>query len=224
MQDTLTLLAQHHNDGHKFMQLMKESADNRFNEAFWAVWAEWIAPVLSDPPQIADYGCGPGPLLESLRERYPQGRLIGVEYAPWMLEELDSDRYEVIEHDLHEAHLPIADNSLDAITLIYGLHEMVHPTRLLQSIHRCLKPGGRSLIVDWVRAPLEDYIASQAGEDIFDENTSNETLSEIFTHFMEHNRYSRDDVAWMLQRVGFTLLENAPLPNRQFGRWVVEKA
>ncbi|OAD23444.1 Methyltransferase type 11 domain protein [Candidatus Thiomargarita nelsonii] len=223
MQDTLTTLAQHHVDGQKFMQVMKDTAANRFDDAFWAVWADWISPVLSEPPQIADFGSGPGMLLQKLYDRYPQAHLIGVECAPWMLAELDKSRYKVIEHDLHEANLPIADNSLDAIIAIFVIHEMTQPIQLLQSIHRCLKPGGRCLIVDWVRVPLDGYIASEATEDIFDSNTSHDTLSNIFTHFMEHNRYSRDDVAWMLQRMGFSVLENAPLQKGRFGQWIVEK-
>jgi ubiquinone/menaquinone biosynthesis C-methylase UbiE len=223
MQDTLTTLSQHHGDGQKFMQRMKDRAAKHFDDAFWAAWANWIAPVLSEPPQIADFGSGPGMLLQKLHDRYPQAHLIGVECAPWMLAELDSSRFKVIEHDLHEPNLPIADNSLDAIAAIFVIHEMTQPIRLLQSIHRCLKPGGRCIIVDWVRAPLDGYIAVQATEDIFDSNTRHETLCNIFTHFMEHNRYSRDDVTWLLQRMSFSVLENVPLQEGRFGRWVVEK-
>jgi len=40
---------------------------------------------------------------------------------------------------------------------------------------------------------------------------------------MEHNRYSRQDVAWMLEQIGFKVLENVPLKEGRFGRWVVEK-
>jgi len=224
MPDTLNTLAQHHGgDGQKFMQLMQETAAGRFDEAFWAVWADWIAPILSEPAQIADFGSGPGALLQPLRERYPQARFIGVECAPYMLDMLDNSLYEVIDHDLQQPNLPIADNSLDAITAIFCLHETSQPIRLLQSIQRCLKPGGRSLIIDWVRAPLESYIAAETSEDIFDNQTSHETLNNLFTHFMEHNRYSRQDVAWMLEQIGFKVLENVPLKEGRFGRWVVEK-
>jgi arsenite methyltransferase len=223
MQETLTSLTQHHRDGHKFVQTMKDTATNRFDDTFWATWAKWIAPALSDAPQIADFGCGPGILLQLLRDRYPNAHLTGVEYAPYMLEAMDNNLYDVISHDLHEPNLPIANNSLDAIANIFCIHELVQPIRLLQSIHCCLKPGGRCLITDWVRGPLDNYIAAQATDNIFDNSTSHETLSDIFTHFMEHNRYSRDDVAWMLQRTGFTILENVPLKAGNFGQWVVEK-
>jgi len=223
MQDTLTTLAEHHGDGENFRQLMIDTAAKRFDQGFWENWESWISPVLSESAQIADFGSGPGILLQNLRKRYPKARLIGVECAPWMLETTEKSHYELIEHDLHQANMPIADNSLDAITAIFVLHEMTQPIQFLKSIHRCLKKGGRGLIVDWVRAPLEIYLANQASEDIFANKNSHEELSNLFTHFTEHNRYSREDVAWMLQRIGFRVLENVPLQEGRFGRWVVEK-
>jgi ubiquinone/menaquinone biosynthesis C-methylase UbiE len=221
MQETLTTLAEHHGDGEIFRQLMKDTAAKRFDEGFWENWENWIAPVLSQPAQIADFGSGPAILLQNLRDRYPEAHLIGVECAPWMLE-VENSHYELIEHDLHQANIPITDNSLDAITAIFVIHELTQPIQFLKSIHRCLKPGGRGLIVDWVRAPLETYLIHQNYADIFSANNHDE-LSNLFTHFMEHNRYSRDDVAWMLQQIGFKVLENVPLQEGCFGRWVVEK-
>lgn len=220
MQDTLTILAQHHGEGQEFMQKMKDTAPNRFDDKFWAQWHEWIAPVLSDSPQIADFGCGPAMLLKSLHERYPTACLKGVECAPWMLVTLDDSCYEVIAHDLQAPNLPIKKNSLDAITAIFVVHEMIQPIQLLQSIYTCLKPGGRCLIIDWVRISLETYMTSESSDDIFDSN-KHDTLSKLFSHFMEHNRYSRDDITWMLQQSGFTILEN--LQEERIGRWVVEK-
>jgi ubiquinone/menaquinone biosynthesis C-methylase UbiE len=230
MRDALTLLEEHHRDGPQFMQLMKDTATNRFDGSFWATWETWIIPILSKVPQIADFGCGPGMLLKSLREHYPEARLIGIEYAPWMLEVLEKDLYKVIEHDLHKPNLPIADNSLDAITNIICIHEMSQPIRLLQSIYRCLKPKGRCLISDWVRAPLNDYIAAWGdftpeanSNNIFDEQIGHDILSDIFTHFMEHNRYTRKDIVWMLRSVGFSILEDSPLQEGRFRQWILEK-
>jgi ubiquinone/menaquinone biosynthesis C-methylase UbiE len=222
MQDTLTALAEHHGDGEKFRQLMKDTAAKRFDEDFWVNWEDWIAPVLSQPAQLADFGSGPAILLQHLRERYPEAHLIGVECAPWMLE-IENSHYELIRHDLHEENIPIADNSLDAITAIFVIHELTQPIQFLKSIHRCLKLGGRGLIVDWVRVPLETYLVNQASEDIFVNANNHNILSNLFTHFMEHNRYSRDDIVWMLEQIGFRVLENVPLQNGRFGRWVVEK-
>jgi arsenite methyltransferase len=219
--NTLNLLEQHHVDGENFKQLMIATAPNRFNDEFWATWNQWIAPVLSEPAVIADFGCGPGSLLNSLRDRYPTAKLIGVECASWMMEDSELRRYELIEHDLQEPNLAIADNSLDAITNIVCIHELSQPITLLQSIHRCLKPGGRCLITDWVRAPLELYMAYEAKDDIF--NINHNDLSNLFTHFMEHNRYSNEDVAWLLLQLNFKILDNVTLKNGRFGQWIVEK-
>jgi SAM-dependent methyltransferase len=221
MQDTLTQLAQHHRDSKKFVQKIKETAEKRFGLEFWKAWDIHIVPVLSEKPKIADFGCGPGMLLEYLRARYSQAELIGVEYAPYMLEELDSSRYQVIEHDLNKANLPIADNSLDAITSIFCIHEMIQPIRLLQSIHRCLKPGGRCFIIDWERESLESYVAEQTTDDLFDKKINDETLGELFTHFMEHNRYTFSDLLWLFEQTGFTVLENRRFQKDRFRRWCI---
>lgn len=219
--NTLNLLEQHHVDGENFKQLMIATAPNRFNDQFWATWNQWIAPVLGEPAAIADFGCGPGSLLNSLRDHYPTAKLIGVECASWMMEDSEQRRYELIEHDLQDPNLPIADNSLDAITNIVCIHELSQPITLLQSIHRCLKPGGRCLITDWVRAPLELYMTHEAKDDIF--NTNHKDLSNLFTHFMEHNRYSNEDVAWLLLQLNFNILDNVSLKDGRFGQWIVEK-
>jgi SAM-dependent methyltransferase len=223
MQDTLALLKQHHGDGAQFVQKTKETAKRRFDDNFWKAWRSFIVPVLSDPAQIADLGCGPGNLLQDLRRSYPQARLIGVEYAPYMLAELDNQAFEVINHDLHEPNLSIASDSLDAITNVFCIHEMNQPICLLQTIYRCLKPGGRCLIMDWVREPLKNYISSQTGYQIFDFQTPHHILTDIFNHFVEHNRYTVNDITWLLQGIGFTLLEQIPLPQGSFAQWIVEK-
>lgn len=221
MNDTLTLLKQHHNDGEKFVELMKNSAIERFNAHFWDNWAKWLTPVLSEIPQIADFGCGPGMLLQLLRTHYPQAHLIGVEYAPYMLEALDKEAFHIVVHDLHESALPIRLNSIDVITLSYCLHELSQPVTALQSAYEVLKPGGRCLIMDWVRVPLITYLTSQTTQDIL--TMDNAVLKDTFTHFTEHNRYHADDVSWLLQKVGFTILEQAEGKSEQFMRWVVEK-
>jgi len=223
MQDALTQLAQHHRDSQKFVQKMKDTAIERFSSDFWNTWDIYMLPVLTETPKIADFACGTGFLLNALRERYPQSHLIGVEYAPYMLAELDSSCYEVIEHDLNKANLPITDNSLDIITNIFCIHELVQPVRLLQSIYRCLKPGGRCLVIDWEREAIENYIASQTTQDIFGDNISDEALGNIFTHFMEHNRYTPTDILWLFKKTGFATVESSSFQKSYFRQWIIEK-
>ena len=227
MTDILSLLVKHHRNGDEFARLMQETADKRFDDGFWSLWEQWIEPVLKEHPKIADLGCGPGVLLKKLRARYPTAMLTGVEYAPYMLKALDNSENKVVIHDLHQTDLSIPDNSQDVMTFIHSLHELIYPTRALQSAHRCLKKGGRCLIIDWVRMPLKDYLAGSAHmyteEDIFSDKITHTELHDVFHHFTEHNRYSVEDIDWLLEKVGFTTLEKTEYHSKQFALWVVEK-
>lgn len=45
--------------------------------------------------------------------------------------------------------LPFADNSFDCVCIAFGLRNVTHKERALQSINRVLKPGGRLLVLEF---------------------------------------------------------------------------
>jgi len=215
---TIAMLEKHHG-GAAFTQVMRDTALGRFDQGFWATWRQWIEPILSQPPVIADFGCGPAMLLHLLREKYPDAKLFGVEFAPYMIEAIDKNLCELVVHDLHQSQVAIADHSLDAVISVHVLHELNQPLSNLREIRRCLKPGGRAIVMDWIRAPLADYLAAQQ----HDINSLNDNkLADVFTHFMEHNRYTQEDMTWLLEQMGFQVLYEETLQGGRFGRWVVE--
>jgi len=224
LQQTQDMLAKHHRDGEAFVQLMKDTYAGRFNDDFWALWNERIAPVLSESPVILDLGTGPGTFLRDVIERHPSARAIGVECAEYMLA-ATSDLpagCEIVTADLHDPHLPLDDNSVDAVVASVVLHEMHQPVRTLQEMQRCLKPGGLFYVMDWVRAPLQQYLADSELA-VFDHETPVDELEDLFIHFIEHNRFSIDDLAFMLENTGFKVLEKAPLKEGRMARLVAEK-
>ncbi len=226
IEKTRAVLAKHHRDGEWFAQLMRENYDGRFNEQFWAIWQQQIEPVLSASPVIVDLGSGPGLFLRDLARRYPAARLVGVECAPYMLAAMGElpSHCEVVNEDLHDPHLSLEDGSVDAAVASVVLHEMSQPLRTLQEMHRCLKPGGRLYILDWVRTPLSQYIAGEADEAaVFGDAVTVDELDDLFTHFIEHNRFSADDLAYMLERTGYRVVERSLLKEGRFARLIAER-
>ncbi len=226
IEKTRQVLAKHHRDGEWFAELMKETYDGRFNEAFWQVWQEQIEPVLSAEPVIMDLGSGPGLFLRDVVQRYPAARVVGVECAPYMLAAMGElpPRCEVVDADLHDPHFDLADSSVDAVVASVVLHEMSQPVRTMQEVHRCLKPGARFYILDWVRTPLSQYIAGESDEaTVFGADISVAELDDLFTHFIEHNRFSAADLAYMLEKTGYKVIDQTLLKEGRFARLIAEK-
>jgi SAM-dependent methyltransferase len=226
LQRTLDMLAKHHRDGERFAQMMKQGFADRFDDSFWQEWARWIEPIYAAQPLVLDLGAGPGMFLHALAERTAGIRVIGVECAPYMIDAQDSlpEGCEIMSEDLHDPHLPLADGSVDAALASVVLHELNQPVRTLHEMHRCLKPGGRLFILDWVRAPLETYIAAQTEEErVFDPATSVDELDDLMVHFIEHNRFSREDLFYMLNMCGFSVLHSRIMKSGRYAQIVAER-
>lgn len=226
LEQTQALLAKHHRDGERFARSIKEGFEHRFNGDFWAFWKTWIEPACSEGSVVIDLGAGPGLFVRALAERYPHLRAIGVECAPYMLaavEPLPANASMLCE-DLHDPRLPLADASVDAALASVVLHEMNQPVRVLLELRRCLRPGGRLLILDWVRAPLDVYVRSQTDEArVFDPAMPVDELEDLFVHFVEHNRFSRDDLVYLLNRSGFAVIDTHLSKEGRYARIVAER-
>ncbi|OIO58419.1 MAG: hypothetical protein AUJ55_05140 [Proteobacteria bacterium CG1_02_64_396] len=223
---TQAMLDAHHRDGAKFAQMMIESFHHRFGDAFWSDWDRLIGPVLPEQPTLIDLGSGPGMLVQALGKRYQGGKVYGVECAPYMLEaQVDMPvGCEILVADLHDPKLPLPDNSVDAAMASVVLHEMTQPIRALQEVFRCLKPGGRMFVLDWVRAPLARYVEAQTTEEaVFGPEATTESLDDLFTHFIEHNRFTWEDLVYICQKVGFTVREATVMRMGRYARLIIEK-
>ena len=107
---------------------------------------------------VGDLGCGTGALLPVLAPHV--ARAIGVDASGEMLAAArdrvkDLANVEVRQGALES--LPLADASLDAVTLMLVLHHLPAPADALAEAARVLKPGGRLLIVDMTSHDREEY-------------------------------------------------------------------
>lgn len=226
IEQTKEMLAKHHRGGEQFAELMKTTFANRFTEAFWQQWQQWMVPVYGEQAVVMDLGCGPGLFLHALHEHTPGVQAIGVEVADYMIEAAGElpPHARILQSDLHEPHFELADNSVDAALSSVVIHEMNQPIKALQELHRCLKPGGRFYLIDWVRGSLESYIQAESDEDkVFAADTPAAELDDLLVHYIEHNRFALADLFYLLNHTGFAILHSQTVREGRFAHIIAEK-
>ena len=223
--ETQEMLAKHHRDGSAFAELMKQTFAGRFNDEFWSLWETHIEPALRSNPQILDLGTGPGTFLKVITERHPNAKAIGVECAQYMQDAMETAEgsTELITADLRDPHLPLEDGSIDVAVASVVVHEMHQPIRSFHEVARLLKPGGMFYILDWVRVPLDQYLQNSSDIDVFSTASTAEELDNIFVHFIEHNRFTTDDLVFMLERCGFEIVLKQMINENQMVRLIARK-
>lgn len=101
---------------------------------------------------ILDVGCGTGTLLARLHGRSPRARLMGVDASPgmlWVAEATLAGTGVDLWHGTAD-HLPLADRSVDLVTLASVLHYLRRPSVACAEMQRVLRPGGTLAIVDYI--------------------------------------------------------------------------
>ena len=107
------------------------------------------------PGSVAlDLCTGTGKLAaELLPYARPGGRVIGLDFSPRMLE-LARRQVPGVEFQLGDVMtLPLADRSIDAVTIAFGLRNLVDREGGLREMFRVLKPGGRLVILEFRPPP-----------------------------------------------------------------------
>jgi ubiquinone/menaquinone biosynthesis C-methylase UbiE len=96
------------------------------------------------PGDVLDVATGTGLVLRALRARGAQGRMIGVDLAPRML---DVARGHLPDAELIEADaavgLPLPDDCVDLITCVTGLQLFTDAPTAIREWDRVLRPDGR---------------------------------------------------------------------------------
>jgi SAM-dependent methyltransferase len=149
-----------------------------------------------------------------IRQRLPEAEIVGVEVQPAMLQTARAQAADcgatILEANLG---LPLErpSESVDLITAVMVLHELLHPPAATQEIARVLRPGGLVLVYDWVRRPLADYAEGAA------------LSPDMVQHFREHCLFTAEDWAFMLERAGLEVREIIGRSNNRFAIIVAEK-
>jgi demethylmenaquinone methyltransferase/2-methoxy-6-polyprenyl-1,4-benzoquinol methylase len=141
----------------------------------------------------------------------PSGRVVGIDFSPAMLE-LARRREPQVEFRLGDVtHLSEVDASVDAITIAFGLRNLVDRETALREMFRVLRPGGRLVILEFAPPPsgplmrayrfyLSRVMPAVAGWRSGEEGSAYRYLAESVEAFPEPAELARQ-----LEGLGFTV-------------------
>ena len=127
---------------------------NAYRAAFFDIEAfiDQVRTWVPTPERILDVGCGEGLLLKDLADAYPQARLSGIDISgrEGRLFRGGPERAQFAQIAVQD-FAPQHECEFDLALLVDVLHHAPRELHrdLLQSILRCLKPGGHLVIKDW---------------------------------------------------------------------------
>ena len=103
---------------------------------------------------VVDLGCGSGiDVLLAAHQVGPEGRAIGVDLLPEMIERAEAlaaeaglDNTEFLRTEMED--LPLVDDSVDVVTSNGAINLSARKSRVLAEAHRVLRPGGQLVTAD----------------------------------------------------------------------------
>ena len=195
------------------LRRMVKTHPERFGDAYWKFFDAHVAPHLPSRPTMIDLGCGPGLFVRDLGQRYPSATLYGYDVTPAMIahgRQLPSagENTTLAVHDVAIQPLPLAAGTADLVSMSSVLHIIEEPWPVLAEIRRVLAPHGIFLLNDWIRQPLEAYLAWR--RDVMGESEA-ESQRRGFRLFPVHSKYTTEDWRWLLGKAGFAVRHEAEL-------------
>lgn len=118
------------------------------------LWRRRLIQMIPDSEKarcILDMCTGTGDLLPLIQRRFPGDRVLGADFCFPMLEEAHKkcavEQTPILQADALQ--LPFADNSLDIITVAFGVRNFESTEAGLKELHRVLLPGGTLLVLEF---------------------------------------------------------------------------
>jgi len=155
-----------YSDYPRFHKLMAEQS----GEVFDAALVDTVLPLAGGLPDrlragadVADIGCGSGHAVNVMAQAFPASTFTGIDFSEEGIgvgaaeaQRLGLQNATFLGRDV--AALDLAD-AYDVITAFDAIHDQAKPARVLENIHRALRPGGVLLMVD-IKASsnLEDNV------------------------------------------------------------------
>jgi 2-polyprenyl-3-methyl-5-hydroxy-6-metoxy-1,4-benzoquinol methylase len=157
-----------YSDFPRFHRLQAEQSGVVFDAALVDVvlpLVDGLVERLRSGADVADFGCGSGHAINLMAQAFPESRFTGIDFSE---EAVAVGRQEAARLGLMNA--TFASHNLaelttvggyDVITVFDAIHDQAQPARVLENIHRALRPGGVLLMAD-IKASsrLEDNVGA----------------------------------------------------------------
>jgi demethylmenaquinone methyltransferase/2-methoxy-6-polyprenyl-1,4-benzoquinol methylase len=92
-----------------------------------------------------DVACGTGALTRELQTMAPEALVVGMDFSHGMLARAEGGRFAAGD----ALALPLADASVDVVTIAFGLRNLPEPGQGLLEFRRVLRPGGRLVVCEF---------------------------------------------------------------------------
>lgn len=110
-----------------------------------------LATGLERTGRSLDVACGSGKLTEELRRLAPDGLVVGLDFSASMLRVAATRAAGTLYVRGNGLRLPFPDGVFDAATVAFGLRNFTDPQLGLREMRRVLRPGGRAVVLEFVR-------------------------------------------------------------------------
>ena len=185
-------------------------------DAYWRRETAAAATVPADA-LVLDLCTGTGKLAKELCRRFPEAQIVGLDFCTQMLSvarQRYTSSFSLVSGDA--LSLPFKDSSCDLVTVAFGIRNFADLKAGLAEIHRCLKPGGVGLFLEFflpqkgTLSPLYRFYLGRVlpflGQTISRASGAYSYLRDSVTHFV-----SPGDLSQLMREAGFESVSHRPL-------------
>ena len=99
---------------------------------------------------VLDCGCGTGPMIQLLHEKYPDKHYVGLDLTPGMIQAAQDKKLSNTEFVVGDSeNLPLEESAFDAVICSNSYQHYPNPQAFFDSAYRVLRKGGRLVLRDY---------------------------------------------------------------------------
>ncbi|HIQ51413.1 MAG TPA: ubiquinone/menaquinone biosynthesis methyltransferase, partial [Nautiliaceae bacterium] len=111
-----------------------------------------ISELKKDDLKILDVACGTGDMIEIWKKKKKDIKIYGLDPSKKMLKKAREKFLDVTFFNSFATNIPFRDNSLDAISISFGIRNVLEIRKAIKEFERVLKKDGVVVVLEFVKA------------------------------------------------------------------------